>query len=183
MTIYSIIILGVFISIAILIWAAQKYKLEILQPVLPMIVLILGLIPQIVYLHLDGTEKRKFELEKRTIDRKFDLYKTREAIYSELIKGLRGFYADGSREQRELFLHNLRLSWLYCPDNVIKKANELLDLSTHNSYSPKINQQEQEHLRAKIFGELLQELRNDLIHIKEIDSTSLNFQDVRHQKG
>jgi hypothetical protein len=32
-------------------------------------------------------------------------------------------------------------------------------------------------------GELIQEMRKDLIDIKEIESTSLTANDIKHQKG
>ena len=98
------------LAILALVPIANTYQLDSWKPIIPIIAVFIGIIPNIIYINYRELEKRKFEL-----------YKMRESTYGELIKGMRGFYIDGKTEQRELFLHALRIAWLYCPDHVIKK--------------------------------------------------------------
>jgi hypothetical protein len=58
-------------------------------------------------------------------------YKWKEERYSGLIRSFRGFYVNLlSKELREGFLKQLNLCWMYCPDNVIRKAYGFL-LTVH----------------------------------------------------
>lgn len=172
--------LAIFFALCIIagiIIVAEKYQLPFLKPVLPIIAIIVGIIPNILYIYYNELEKRNFELHKRTIDRKFELYKMRESTYRELIKGMRGFYQDGNQELKELFFENLRVAWLYSPDHVIKKANEFVALTTPR---PDLGESNRQKLTAKLFGELILEFRKDLIDIKETDTTSLTPNDIKH---
>jgi hypothetical protein len=63
-----------------------------------------------------------------------DQYQRKEANYKELLRSLRGFYV-GVPKADELkleFLNQLNLSWLYCPDEVIRKGYAFLD-TVHSS--------------------------------------------------
>lgn len=55
-------------------------------------------------------------------------YQRKEANYRELLRAMRGFYvASESNDLKKAFLEQLNLCWLYCPDDIIKKANTLMD--------------------------------------------------------
>ena len=63
-------------------------------------------------------EHAKLKWEKRL--RKEDRYKA-------FLESIRGFYvASQNIEHKERFLQELRLVWLYCPDDVIKSGNAFL---------------------------------------------------------
>lgn len=61
-------------------------------------------------------------------------YRRREWRYRSLIAGINAFYAPGSESsaggnvdgERERFLREIRLIWLYCPDSVVRAGNRLL---------------------------------------------------------
>ena len=89
---------------------AYDYQLGFIQEIIPIIAIIIGIIPNIIYIYYNEKVQRKFEIDKRILERKYELYKMREATYRALIKGMRGFYVDGSKEMKELFLYNLRIS-------------------------------------------------------------------------
>ena len=51
----------------------------------------------------------------------------KEERYKAFHESIRGFYvASQDTEQKEQFLQELRLAWLYCPDDVIKAGNAFL---------------------------------------------------------
>lgn len=57
-------------------------------------------------------------------------YARKEQRYLELCKGIRGCYQPADPDLKEKFIDELNLCWLYCPDDVIKKGNIFLDVST-----------------------------------------------------
>ncbi len=55
-------------------------------------------------------------------------YQRNEERYRELLLALPGFYVGNLKtERREAFLNQVNLCWLYCSDEVIKKAYAFLD--------------------------------------------------------
>lgn len=53
-----------------------------------------------------------------------DQYQRKEASYRELVRSLPGFYggAAHSASMKAEFLSQLNISWLYCPDEVLKNG-------------------------------------------------------------
>lgn len=104
-----------------------------------------------------------------------DQYQRKEANYKELIKSLRGFYAEetDAKKLRLEFLYQLNNSWLYCPDEIIQKCYAFLEtVHTQNvhSYSSK----------EKAMGDLVAAIRKDLISRKLVKDTSLTGKDFKH---
>lgn len=68
-----------------------------------------------------------------------DQYQRKETNYRELIKSLRGFYNEetDAKKLRLDFLYQLNNSWLYCPDEVIKKMLRFSRNSTRTKSLPK----------------------------------------------
>ena len=105
-----------------------------------------------------------------------DQYQRKEANYKELIRSLRGFY-DGVHESDKLkleFLNQLNLSWLYCPDNVIKKGYAFLD----TVHAKKIEQSDADKELA--FGAFVEAVRRDLLSRKLVSTTELTANDFKH---
>lgn len=102
--------------------------------------------------------------------RKWESYKRREERYLNLLKYLDGFYiSTHSKDLKHAFISELRLCWLYAPDNVIKAANNFLIGLRDNSTVP----DEQKLLYA---SGLIVEIRKDL----KSTSTKLNAEDFLH---
>ena len=105
-----------------------------------------------------------------------DQYQRKEANYKELIRSLRGFY-DGVQESDKLkleFLNQLNLSWLYCPDSVIKKGYAFLD----TVHAKKIEQSDKDKELA--FGAFVEAVRRDLLSRKLVSTTELTATDFKH---
>ncbi|MBI4216530.1 MAG: hypothetical protein HY687_03990 [Chloroflexi bacterium] len=104
-------------------------------------------------------------------------YKRKEQRYSELIASLQGFTvalmkADSqtSKQMRANFLHQLNLCWMYCPDEVIRKAYHFLaTVREGTTYK--------EDERGKAAGEFLLSIRSDLIGRKPLRKTELKPDD------
>ncbi len=62
---------------------------------------------------------------------KWEKHKQKEDRYKGFLESVSGFYvcAQDTR-QKERFIQELRLAWLYCPDEVIKTGNTFLDAVT-----------------------------------------------------
>lgn len=60
--------------------------------------------------------------QRRTLDQ----YQRKETQYRELLLSVRGFYT-GTQDTKlkQAFLDQVNLCWLYCPDDVIRKAYAL----------------------------------------------------------
>jgi hypothetical protein len=101
-------------------------------------------------------------------------YQQKEERYVELVKALRGFYADSADQAlRESFLQQLNLCWLYCPDEVIQKAYSFLRM-----VQPDQKQSDAE--KEKAMGELILAIRKDLLTRKPVRSTALKPEDFKH---
>jgi hypothetical protein len=109
--------------------------------------------------------------------RETENYIRREKRYQRLVKLLRGFYEGGAdARQREAFLVELNLCWLYCPDVVIRRGYVLMDSVSTGSTSSS----EQRHLAA---GDMLDAIRRDLRGSTLVPfwkRTSLKGADFRH---
>ena len=87
-----------------------------------------------------------------------DQYQRKEANYKELLRSLRGFYvgaANGDELKLE-FLNQLNISWLYCPDDVIRKGYTFLE-----TVHARTARSEEEKQLA--FGDFVAAIRNDLM--------------------
>lgn len=104
-----------------------------------------------------------------------DQYQHKEANYKELLRSLRGFYIDAEDAStlRADFLNQLNVSWLYCPDEVIKKGYAFLD-TVHD------HQQRTDSDREKAMGEFVAAIRKDLLSRKLVRKSSLSASDFRH---
>jgi hypothetical protein len=130
------------------------------------------------FLPLAGAAVAWFWNERRK--RIAEEYERKEAKYAALIESLQGFYigdarTDESRKQKQRFLTELNNSWLYCPDEVIRRAYEFLaKVHTGAKYSD-----EEKELAV---GELVLAIRKDLLGRKRVLSTKLTAADFRHLK-
>jgi len=108
--------------------------------------------------------------------RRWEEYQRREGKYQALFKSLKGFYTSASPEEAKLlkqgFLEQLDLCWLYCPDEVIKKAYVFLSCVHTNK---RCTDEEKE----KALGELALAIRNDLLSRKIVRNTKLKPEDFK----
>jgi Pyruvate/2-oxoacid:ferredoxin oxidoreductase delta subunit len=112
-----------------------------------------------------ANERRKRQQEE---------YIRKEENYKILIRSIKGFYVS-SKDSNVIgsFIEQLNLCWLYCPDDVIKKAYEFLH-KVHtgaNSSDPE---------KEKTLGELIVAIRKDLLSRKIIKNTNLTADDFMH---
>ena len=108
-------------------------------------------------------------------------YVRKEKNYNVLVECLNSFYAGASSEAgsiqlRERFLVELNRAWLYCPDEVIRKAYRFLE----TVHTQKISSDEEKELAL---GEFVLAIRNDLISHKRTRSTELTATDFKHLKA
>jgi hypothetical protein len=108
------------------------------------------------------------EKDKRT----YEDYKHREARYAKLLNSLKGFYS-GSFDAEEIteFVNQLNLCWMYCPDNVIKKAYAFLSLLESGAGKAEV-----EHA----IGDFILSIRKDILSGKSTKHTSLTAGDFKH---
>ena len=107
-------------------------------------------------------------------------YQRKEAKYQALLKSLEGFYTSveptKAKQLKQIFLDNLNLCWLYCPDDVIKKAYAFLN-SVHT------NEKYPDAQKEKALGELVLAVRQDLLSRKVVRNTSLKADDFEILKS
>lgn len=114
--------------------------------------------------------------------RSIDDFKRKEERYIQLLNALNGFYVgaddrlrEKAAELKQNFIDQVKLCWLYCPDDVIRKANAFLT-SVENSSSGK----------ELLAGELFLAIRKDLFSIKYVAPfgwrhlTCLRPEDFKH---
>lgn len=107
--------------------------------------------------------------------RKQEIYKFKEQRYEALILSLKGFYSNSAdKEKRDSFLTQLNLCWMYCPDSVIHKAYEFIQM-VHTEKDRTYSDSEKENA----LGELILAIRYDLISNKSLSKTSLKPRDFK----
>ena len=88
-----------------------------LQQTIPLLSIVVPLIAGIFGWWLN--ERKKLQWEERT---------RKEDRYRGFMESVQGFYAlSQDKGEKEKFLQELRLAWLYCPDEVIQAGNVFLD--------------------------------------------------------
>jgi hypothetical protein len=106
--------------------------------------------------------------------RKWEDYQRKENNYKALLSTLKGFYiATANREQKQAFLDQLNLCWLYCSDDVIRKAYTFL--TTIHTDARKSDTE-----KERALSELVLAIRKDLISREAVRETSLTAEDFRH---
>lgn len=112
--------------------------------------------------------------------RKREEYRRKEEKYQALLKSLKGFYvttpSSESKEMKDEFLEQLTLCWLYCPDEVIKKAYDFL-ATIHTGVKCTETQKE------KVLGEFVLVIRKDLLSQGIVRKTNLKPEDFKILKA
>jgi hypothetical protein len=104
-----------------------------------------------------------------------DQYQRKESSYKELLRSLRGFYvgAVNAEDMKAEFLNQLNMSWLYCPDEVIKKGYAFLDTVRDGAKSS-------DEERELALGGFVATIRRDALSRNLVRKTSLTANDFRH---
>ena len=135
---------------------------DVLKPYIPLLVAILIWV-------LNECSKRNLEEHKR-----------KEERYIALLKGLNAFYVDADSEtkknEKNEFIHQLNLAWLYCPDPIIRKFYNFLKCIEANG--PRKLDEKKELAVA----EAIVQMRSDLLGKKFWfwKKTKLKASDFRH---
>jgi Pyruvate/2-oxoacid:ferredoxin oxidoreductase delta subunit len=102
------------------------------------------------------------EMSKRT----YDEYIRKEARYTTLIESARGFYeVSENKEMKAEFINQVDKCWMYCPDDVIRKAYNFLSAETGKGHS-------QDELKATL-QEFILAMRKDLLSRQITKNTNL----------
>ena len=111
--------------------------------------------------------------------RRADHHQRKEDRYIALLNSLPGFMADAdsgsSMQNREQFLRQMELCWLYCPSSVVRAGYDFLDLVSEGA-SPSDEE------RRMILGKFIMSIREDLMGRKlrwGFSSTKLRAADFR----
>jgi hypothetical protein len=100
-------------------------------------------------------------------------YRRKEERYRELLISLKGFHVGVmDRQARQIFLDQIVLCWLYCPDSVIEKLYAFVDVVKTGA-----NSTEQE--RNQRAGEVVAAIREDLLARRLVTRSSLKPEDFR----
>lgn len=138
--------------------------LDTLKILVPVVILLLGWLLN--------------EYSKRQSER----LKAKEERYIALLESLDGFYVSANpetaTEDKEKFLEQLRLCWMYCPDSVIRKGYNFID---HVSVGVRKSDKEKE----AALGSFVVEVRKDLLGKTPWlrSRTKLQASDYRHLKS
>lgn len=114
---------------------------------------------------LNEYSKRKDEKRKRMEDR-----------YMALLGSMRGFYEGGdakdSKQQRDEFIRQMDLAWLYCPDEYIRKSYRFLTMAAGDK-DALINKDQKQAALSDVVAQMRKDLfrKTDLkasehLHIK-----------------
>ena len=107
----------------------------------------------------------------------WEQYQRKEDQYKKLIRCLQGFYVKtGNPELKAEFLQQLNICWLYCPDEVLRKAYAFLD-SVHT------DRIKSEETKEEAMNEFILSIRKDMLSRRLVKKTELEQKDFRHLKA
>jgi Pyruvate/2-oxoacid:ferredoxin oxidoreductase delta subunit len=133
-----------------------------MSDILPFMKLFLPLMGGVVAWYFNERRKRSWEE-----------YIRKEENYKSLIYTSRAFYV-GSQDKtmKEKFLDQVNMCWLYCPDDVIRKAYKFLSSVETGTKSTSAE-------RQNALGELIVAIRYDLQKRKITRKSNLNVSEYR----
>jgi hypothetical protein len=106
--------------------------------------------------------------------RAWEEYVRKEENYKKLLSLLRGFHVSTQNTAtKQGFLDELNQCWLYCPDDIIRKAYAFLD-------TVKVGSQSDDIAREAACGELIAAIRRDMLNRRLVKKTQLTAKDFRH---
>ena len=109
-----------------------------------------------------------------------DEYKRKEERYIHLLDALRGFYTGSEDKQKNIeFLKQVDLCWLYCPDDVIRKAYGFIELMKPEVKASYNNNNELQRKQKEAVGELVLAIRKDLLEKTPVEKTTLKQEDFQ----
>lgn len=119
---------------------------------LPLVITLLTVIAGLITWGLNEKSKRKLES-----------YRKKEERYVELIKCMKGFYVNSTEPKlKENFLEQVNFCWMYCPDDVVEKLYNFLEIiKTSNSTSEQ---------KEMALGKVMVGIRKDLLKDTKIDT-------------
>lgn len=101
-------------------------------------------------------------------------YQRREDRYAQLLRCVRAFHVNSLEPEKQIdFLDELNQCWLYCPDNVILKANSFVMAMDVGSAATGDDVKQ-------ALGELLIAIRKDLLGRRPVRTTRLQAGDFVH---
>jgi len=108
--------------------------------------------------------------------RRFEQRKQKEKRYKELLRSLKGFYVGRlDSNLKNQFIDQVNLCWLYAPDEVIQKAHAFF-ATIQTQRVPLATEAEKE----RSLGELVMEIRKDMLNNRLISKTRLNALDWKN---
>jgi len=106
--------------------------------------------------------------------RSWEEYLRKEKCYSMLLESLSGFYSHSSDATvRNQFIEEYKKSWMYCSDEVIQAMNNMI----HATKEGAIIEMDR---RLEIIGELIIEIRKDLLKRDLTNKTNLSPKEYIH---
>ena len=111
--------------------------------------------------------------------RQWERYKRKEDRYVALLDNLKGFYVSANPATAKIdkndFIHQLKVAWLYCPDAAIRKGYNFLECV-------RTEVQKSEEEKELAVGEFVACMRKDLLGKKFLfwKQTRLEASDYRH---
>ncbi len=102
--------------------------------------------------------------------RKWEAHIRREKRYKRFLDSIDGFYENSqcSKSKNE-FIRQLRLAWLYCPDSIIRQANQFLE--SVEKREKKSTHDEKETALAN----LVLEMRRDMVGKTDLNTTDFKI--------
>lgn len=144
----------------------MKQEDNVLMKILPLLVAFVSLIGSVLIWYLNEKKKRKLKI----IEQKEERYKIMVTSIKAFTQG------NNDVKLRQEFIDQLNLSWVYCPDIIIKKGTFLLEtmIPDANGLSRYTNEQ-----KVNAIGELFVEIRKDILTTSLRTKTKLKAEDYK----
>jgi len=147
-------------------WLSKPQEEGIITKILPFLLAFLSILGSVFIWYLNEKSKRKLNIQKQ-----------KEERYKKMVICIKAF-TTGSPETtlRQEFIDQLNLSWVYCPDEVVKKGTFILETMIPNESGTSRYTNEE---KVKAIGNFFVEIRKDILNKKPNTKSNLKVEDYK----
>jgi hypothetical protein len=147
-------------------WLSESQEEGVVAKLLPLLLTLLTILGSVLIWYLNEKSKRELNIQKQ-----------KEERYKKMVICIKAF-TTGSPDVtlRQEFIDQLNLSWVYCPDEVVKKGTYILETMIPNEVGLSKYTNEE---KVKAIGDFFVEIRKDVLNKNPNTKSNLKIEDYK----
>lgn len=147
-------------------WLSKSQEEGLITKILPFLIAFLTILGSVLVWYLNEKSKRELNIQKQ-----------KEERYKKMVICIKAFTTGNPDVTlRQEFIDQLNLSWVYCPDEVVKKGTFVLETMIPNDVGVSIYTNEE---KIKAIGDFFVEIRKDILNKSSNTKSNLKVEDYK----